>query len=121
MFWFKLTYNSKISFNEIHTVRIILTIEETATNKKTWLWFSYRVMLLLQITTLISYEYEFLVTCQRGRVIMCFTACTFYCRVIQADHWLPLADLLALSPGEWDVPVHSTLEFTPRCLLCAAG
>jgi len=54
-------------------------------------------------------------------VIMYFTACTFYYRVILAVHWLPITDLLVLSLGEWDVPVRSSLEFTPECLLCATG
>jgi len=52
---------------------------------------------------------------------MYFTACTFYCRVILAVHWLPITDLLVLSLGEWDVPVRSSLEFTQELLLCATG
>jgi len=50
-----------------------------------------------------------------------FTTRTFYYRVILAVHCLPMADLLVLSLGEWDVPVRNSLEFTQECLLCATG
>jgi len=72
------------------------------------------VIVVLHFCPSFSSDSEFLVTCQREIVIMYFTTCTFHYRVILAVHWLPVADLLVLSLGEWDVPVRLTLEFTPE-------
>jgi hypothetical protein len=51
------------------------------------------------------------------------TTPTYYFRVTPAVCCLALAliDLLGLSLGERNVPVCTTVEFTPWRLLCAAG
>jgi hypothetical protein len=43
------------------------------------------------------------------------------CRVILVALWLLVASLLVQSFGEQDVPILTTLEFTPKSLLCTVG
>jgi len=61
------------------------------------------------------------VTYQSAKVVMYFTARTFYFRVIGVVLWLPITDWLEFIIMDGDVPILRTLMCTQRYLLCATG
>jgi hypothetical protein len=85
------------------------------------MYFGFRVIFLLQLSSSICYDLQFLVTYQSANVVMYFTARTFYFRVITVVHWLPVTDWLVYTLRDMSVAVLTTLMCTSRCLLCANG
>jgi len=61
------------------------------------------------------------VTYQSAKVVMYFTASTFYFRLIGVVHWLPIIDWLEFIIMDGDVAILPTLMCTRRYLLCATG
>jgi len=58
---------------------------------------------------------------QSAKVVMYFTARTFYFRVTGVVLWLPMADWLELLFGQRDVAVLGSLVCTTKYLLCVTG